>query len=305
METRTLLYFREIAGGKSYFDVAEDFHTTQSSVSKAIMRLEAELEISLFDRSRRSVTLTPEGRIVLDAVNQILPIAEKAREDIDALRSKHVVTVGVMPQPNYMNLDMRISSGLFLRRHREIDIQLIGERFSDQLYENLLLGQVDMLISILFQITRDYCDYETVAENPMFALLPESHPLAGMPELDFASLYMEHVILHSFSVRKALQESCNRIGRDMLPNLEMIPKQSGVGSSRISLINQIMVGRGITFYFRNDLRELSLRHIACIPVINVPAFPVVLARKKGRVFTPWQQQVWDYLREEISTHPEW
>ena len=304
METQSILYFREIAGGKTYFDVAENYHTTQSSVSKAIMRLEQELGVTLFDRTRRSVKLTPAGEILLDAVRQILPIAEKARADLEALGKKHMVIVGITPQPNFMNLDMRILNGLFLREHREIDLQLTGERFTDQNYEMLNNGRIDMLVSLLFQITRDYCDYEVVADNPMYALLPEQHPLAAEKEIDFERLYHEHVIIRSFFVRKALQESCNRLGRDMMPNLEFITMKPGE-FTRISLINQVVIGRGISFYFRNDLRELNLRHIACIPVTNVPAFPVVLARKKGRIFNTWQQQVWDYLKEEISSHPEW
>ena len=304
MDTQTFLFFREIARGKTYFDVAEDHHISQSSVSKAIMRLEEEMGARLFDRSRRSVRLTPAGVLLLDAIDRIEPIMEKARADIDALNEKHTVTVGVNPQPNFMNLDLRVASSGFAQRHPGIDLRLVGERFTDQNYEMLNLGEIDMLVSLLFQITRDYCEYEVVGDNPMYALLPENHPLAGRESLDFLDLYHEHVIIRSFFVRKTLQESCNRLGRDMMPNIEFIVSRPGE-FTRINLINLIVIGRGITFYFRNDLRELNLRNIACVPVTNVPAFPVVLAKRKGLCFTPWQQQVWDYLREEITTHPEW
>ena len=46
---------------KTFFDAAEALHITQSSLSKQIKKLEAELSIQLFDRSRRSAHLTQAG----------------------------------------------------------------------------------------------------------------------------------------------------------------------------------------------------------------------------------------------------
>lgn len=304
MDTTTVLYFWDIAKGKTFFDVAEDFHTTQSSVSKAVMRLEQELGAPLFDRSHRCVSLTPAGEIFLKAIEQIMPIVNQTRKEIDALSQRHIVNVGIIPQTNFMNLDLRISSGSFPRLHPEIFINLMGERFIDQNYEMLNQGAISMTVSLLFQITRDYCDYEEVGENPMYVLLPKEHPLSGEEVIDFVDLYQEHVIVRSFFVRRVLQESCNHLGLDMMPNLEFLSSRYRE-FTRIDLINQVGTGLGISFYFRNDLRELNLRNISCIPVTNVPAFPVVLAKKRGIPLKPWEQLVWDYLKEEIMSHPEW
>ena len=40
-------------------------HISQSSLSKQIMKLEKELELTLWDRSKRTAVLTPEGEIFL------------------------------------------------------------------------------------------------------------------------------------------------------------------------------------------------------------------------------------------------
>ena len=45
----------------TFFDAAEALHITQSSLSKQIKKMEQELGIQLFDRSKRSAVLTQAG----------------------------------------------------------------------------------------------------------------------------------------------------------------------------------------------------------------------------------------------------
>ena len=47
----------------TFFDAAELLHTTQSTLSKQIQKLEKELNLQLFDRSRRNAVLTPAGEL--------------------------------------------------------------------------------------------------------------------------------------------------------------------------------------------------------------------------------------------------
>ena len=53
MTFEQLQYFISIVDHDTFFDAAEDLHISQSSLSKQIMRLERELGLKLFDRSRR------------------------------------------------------------------------------------------------------------------------------------------------------------------------------------------------------------------------------------------------------------
>lgn len=54
-------YFICAAQSRTFFDAAEAMHISQSSLSKQIMKLEKELELTLWDRSKRTAVLTPEG----------------------------------------------------------------------------------------------------------------------------------------------------------------------------------------------------------------------------------------------------
>ena len=304
MELQTLYYFRDIALGKTFFEVAEDHHTSQSSVSKAIKRLEEELNTDVFERKKNSVALTDAGRCLLNMVQRIDPIIQSALRNIAASGQVREVRICVVPRTDFMNLEIRIDSSTFVQDHPEIKLTLVSEDYLDQSIEMIRRQEIDLMVTPLFQLTRDYCDYVEVSENPMYAVLPRDHPLATCDRIDFTQLYNEHIITRSYIIRRALQECCNSIGLNMMPHFEFLKRQN-VQSSRMRILNEVSVGKGITCYFRNDLHPLSMRNLAYIELVNVPRFPVVLAKQKGQELDTIQQQVWDYLYHEISTNQDW
>ncbi len=69
---RSLEIFYWVAKLKSFRGAAEFLHTTQPAVSQRIAALETDFGVKLFDRTARSVTLTPKGRELLDHAERML-----------------------------------------------------------------------------------------------------------------------------------------------------------------------------------------------------------------------------------------
>lgn len=63
MNLSQLHYFKKLAEVLHYTRAAQELFITQPTLSGAISSLENELEVSLFERSGRSVSLTPQGEI--------------------------------------------------------------------------------------------------------------------------------------------------------------------------------------------------------------------------------------------------
>ena len=72
MEFRNLELFLNVAATGSFSRAATLAGSTQSSVSKGIAALEAELSTRLFDRTGRGVTLTAAGRALLDRAEALV-----------------------------------------------------------------------------------------------------------------------------------------------------------------------------------------------------------------------------------------
>ena len=77
MEIRQIQYFLSIVDTGSFSAAADEHYISQSSLSKKIIALEKELEIPLFDRSKRKVFLTEAGEAFLEHARKI-DMAHKA-----------------------------------------------------------------------------------------------------------------------------------------------------------------------------------------------------------------------------------
>ena len=71
MEIRQIQYFLAIVEASSFSAAADELYISQSSLSKRIIALEEELEVLLFDRSKRKVSLTNAGEAFLEHARNI------------------------------------------------------------------------------------------------------------------------------------------------------------------------------------------------------------------------------------------
>ena len=86
MNFLSLEYFVAIAECGSIRRAARQLYITEQSLSEQLKKLEAELEVTLVNRTRPQ-TLTPEGEVLLAGARQILSVREDTLRQIQALRS--------------------------------------------------------------------------------------------------------------------------------------------------------------------------------------------------------------------------
>ena len=78
MDFRQITYVEAVARNANFTRAAAELHVAQPALSVAIRRLEAELGVRLFERTSRSVSLTPAGAAFLDR-------AARVSREVDAL----------------------------------------------------------------------------------------------------------------------------------------------------------------------------------------------------------------------------
>ncbi len=79
MEIFELRYFMAVAQNENVNRAAEQVHVSPGSLSKAVARLEEELQTPLFFKVGRGIRLTPEGLLLKQRAAQILQLEEDAR----------------------------------------------------------------------------------------------------------------------------------------------------------------------------------------------------------------------------------
>lgn len=94
VELRQLRYFVTVAEELNFGRAAERLHIAGPSLSQQIKALERDLKVTLFDRDRRSVTLTSTGAALLPQVRALIASADELRRVASGMSSSEPVRIG-------------------------------------------------------------------------------------------------------------------------------------------------------------------------------------------------------------------
>ena len=188
---------------KFFVAVAEELHFTRASarlsiaqpnLSQEIRRLEREIGVELFVRTKRSVALTPAGhtflqhvRTVLDATADAVRAAQRAsRGEIGRLRLGFVSTAahGVIPK----------AIARFRNAYPAVEL-LLTELNSDEGLEALCAGQLDLCLLLPPRSVDPALNIELVWLEPLVAVLPPKHRLADRQRIALQHLKSEPWVL--------------------------------------------------------------------------------------------------------------
>ncbi|GJD99226.1 LysR family transcriptional regulator [Methylobacterium isbiliense] len=133
-----LIAFARSASLGSYTAAARSLGLSPSAVSKSVQRLEGRLGLSLFARTTRSLTLTPEGRDLHERALRLLREAEAIEQAAVAIRSEPAGLLKVTaPLPVGVHL-LAPAMPRFRARYPRLSVDLrLGDRFADLIEEGI------------------------------------------------------------------------------------------------------------------------------------------------------------------------
>ncbi len=82
MDIREMEYFLAIAKEGSFTKAAECLHMTQPPLSRQMRDLEAELGVTLFDRSGRRIALTEDGLAFRERAQEVVDLMHQVKSDM-------------------------------------------------------------------------------------------------------------------------------------------------------------------------------------------------------------------------------
>lgn len=140
-----LRVFRKAAQTESMTAAARRLFITQSAVSHAVSELEAFAGCRLFLRSHRRLTLTAEGRAVLEASEAIFRALKEGESKLQTLRAQKtgLLRIGCPFLILHTILTPRLS--LFHRRHPGVEVRLTIENRMEPMLDLLRAGRIDLL----------------------------------------------------------------------------------------------------------------------------------------------------------------
>jgi DNA-binding transcriptional LysR family regulator len=140
MELSDLRVFRAVARTGGITHAAKQLNRVQSNVTTRIQKLEEKLGVSLFLREGKKLQLSPAGRTLLVYADEMLALAERAREAIHATKPSGTLRLGTMESTAAARLPLPLSA--YHERYPDVAIELQTGSPREQIAQ-VLAGELD------------------------------------------------------------------------------------------------------------------------------------------------------------------
>lgn len=195
---------------RSFGIAAEKCFVTQPTMSMQVQKLEEELGIKLFDRSKQPITPTDIGIEVIEQARTILKESYKLKELINNQKSviSGELRIGIIPTMAPYLMPQIISA--FMKKYPDVQL-VVWEYMTDQIVSELKNGLLDC--GILSTPLED----KSLQENPLFyesfvAYLSKSSPLTSKKTLQASDINLDDLWLlnEGHCMRNQILNICNR-----------------------------------------------------------------------------------------------
>ena len=176
----------------SFTKAAEGLNYSTSGVSQLVNSLEEELGLPLLVRSRRGVTLTPAGQELLPSIRAVLQAEDRMLQTTSELNGLMRGEVRIATYSSISSHWLPRIIKAFQKDYPQVHIHLM-EGIRQEVYQWLMESQAD--IAFLSKVPDTAFDWIPLAEDPMVAILPKSHPLAEEKMYPLSAVEQEAFIM--------------------------------------------------------------------------------------------------------------
>ena len=292
MTITQLQYVLAVAEYKNFTLAAEKCFVTQPTLSMQIQKLEEELGIQIFDRSKKPIILTDIGEKIVTQAKNIVNEAGRIKDIVD--QQKGYIggdfRVGIIPTITPTLLPMFLNN--FIKKYPKVNL-IIEELTTEEIISKLKKGHLDCAIAAT-PLEEENIKEIVLYYEPFVAYISDNHPSINKKEIEINDLDLDNILLlqdgHCF--RNGIINLCknNKYISDSHFQLE-----SGSFETLIKLVDE---GLGITllpYLHTLDLNEKNKSRLKSF-VNPKPAREVSIIFPKNEL----KIQIIDALRNTIS-----
>ena len=280
MDLRQLAHLVLLSEERNFTRAAARAGVAQPALSRQIQKLEAELRVSLVDRTTRRVALTEDGLTVVAHARRILTEMDTIRDSMNRstalLRGR--VNLGVTPTTGPVNVPVLLAA--FHQRHPDVELA-VREDVSVLLTDELRSDAIDLaIISGIPPIHQTGLELTQIAADPLQLVVSPTHRLANRASIRVGELRDETFIAfrRPSTIRQTVTEACARAG--------FTPREQFETGDPWQAMRLAESGLGIAFLPQHDVEHRG-EGVASVRVIDdLMRYELFLAHRKARQLSP-------------------
>ena len=259
MTITQLQYVLAVAEYKNFTLAAEKCFVTQPTLSMQIQKVEEELGILIFDRSKKPIQLTNIGQKIVAQAKNIVNESGRIKDIVD--QEKGFIggefRLGIIPTIMPTLLPMFLSN--FIKKYPKVKL-LIEELNTQEIITKLKNGHLDAAIAAT-PLEDENIKEIVLYFEPFIAYIPENHSHFDKEEIDISDLNPDEILLlrdgHCF--REGVLNLCNISGA----HSSKFRIESGSFETLIKLADEGLGTTLLPYLHTLDLKDkdkLKLRH---------------------------------------------
>jgi DNA-binding transcriptional LysR family regulator len=285
-----LAYFAGVARTEHVTRAAQELNVPQSTLSRAMVRLEQDLGVELFARRGRTVALTSAGRTFLTSVERALAEVERAAEEVraDADPTTGKVAFGFLHTMGTETVPGLIRA--FRADHPRVRFTLV-QNYGEAMIERMRAGGLDLCLTSPVPDAPDLVA-RRLDEQKLRLVVPADHRLAARKRIRLAEAADESFVTlePGYGLRRITDALCQEAG--------FRPKVAFEGEEAETLRGLVAAGLGVallpppavprpgvaelTVTAPRAVREIGLAWLAgSVDTPPVAAFKKFLLSRKG------------------------
>jgi len=293
---RQLRVFTEVAKHLSFVRAAEALHLTPPAVTMQVKELESAIELPLFDREGRKVSLTTAGEYFLVYAKRLLTTLKDADDAMARFRKleQGVLGVGMVSTAKYFVPRLLTR---FREEHPgiELKLQVCGNR--EQLVNLLQQGEVDL--GIMGRPPKELATRaEPFAAHPHVFVAPPGHPISaiGHPPVSAVAQY-PLIVREAASGTRALMDR-------FFADHRVEPRIAMEMPSNETIKQAVIAGMGLSFL---SLHTIGLE-LKCglIEIVHVEDTPIVrtwnVVHMQSKLLSPAAEALRYFFLEHGETY---
>jgi DNA-binding transcriptional LysR family regulator len=256
MELRHLRYFVAVAEELHFSRAAERLHVSQPPLSQQIKQLEEEVNVRLFDRTKRWVRLTSAGRLFLEHARQVLTQVDgavlAARRTMGGECDR--LSVACVPWADLMAVPRILRRFSELHRRVQVEIQTLT---SVQQLRAIKTRTVDVGFMCPSSADKDL-QMERLVAHPLMVALPSHHRLAARAHLSPRDLAGESYVMLAAGVAPTYAG----IVTGYWEKAEVVMKERLKADQPHAVIDLVAAGAGFALV-PSSVQEYEKKRIVC------------------------------------------
>jgi LysR family hydrogen peroxide-inducible transcriptional activator len=212
MNLRDLEYLVAVADHRHFGKAAHACNVSQPTLSMQLKKLEDQLGVMFFERSRKHVLMTDIGEKMVAQARTVLRGAREIREMAHHARDPFAgeMKLGVFPTLGPYLLPLCVEA--IHAALPTLKLLLVEEK-TEILLQQLLRGEIDCALLAL-PVMDGQLESKALFDDPFLLAVPKNHPLAKRKRVALADISKENVLLleEGHCLRAQALEICGMVG---------------------------------------------------------------------------------------------